>query len=1035
MRLRSKLALTFGMLSLAAGVIGTGVVERVTTDRLREQTGQTLAATADRLREQLDQGMHERWRDVHVLAAVARTTSASAEARRSWIETLQASQPNYSWIGFASRDGLVTASTGGMLEGKSVATRPWFKAALDRSYAGDVHEALLLAKMLPPSLDGGPLRFVDVAVPTSDATGRADGVLGAHISWDWARTLTQEIVRQARVPGLEALILREDGDVVLGPAATQGRRYPVAPRQAGGPDYSLSTVDGVTYFVGTARSTGIGDYPGLGWTIVMRQPVGLAYAPIEDARRQILLAGAALALLLGGAGWWSAGRIAGPLLALAQAAQAIEQRGRAGDVALPKVGGFAEIDALSQALRTLLRRLSERDVALEQANAELESRVVARTRALAQSEAFAHSIVDSSPDCVKVLDFEGRVVFVNATGVCLLELEDALEIGGHLFETLWPEEDRAAVAERIARVAAGGAERFTTCVPTAKGRPKWWDISLNPILSADGRPERILVVSRDISTLKAVEGKLLLATEEAERQRVAAERASEAKTEFLAAMSHEIRTPLNGILGYTEILLEDRAALLDESHKRTAERIRSAGSALLTVVNDILDFSKIEAGQIDLEPRPFRLETLIDNTLSIVAGSGKAGVTLSVDVADDLPPIMTGDEDRLRQILLNLLNNAVKFTPKGSVTLSVRSARSTDGQALVHFAVTDTGIGIPKDKQSLLFERFSQVDGSIGREFGGTGLGLAISKRLVTLMQGTIGVESAPGQGSTFWFTACLSEAQMRLDEAKPASDEIVIHPARLLLVEDLPMNQELAGHLLRSAGHSVDIVGDGADAVVAVQTERYDLVLMDIHMPGMDGVTATRHIRALGGVWAEMPILALTANVLPDQIAEFRRAGMTDHVGKPFKRADLLRAIERSRGHAPTADAVTPPAAQASLDKGALDQGTLGELVTLVGSEQVEAWLSELAAILGQGMPDPGRDDLSRVEAAAHKLVSQAGMLGFQDLSEAARAVEEACRGAGDVSAPLAAMTASAGRALQILASSLPLRPPAAASDDRSAA
>lgn len=481
--------------------------------------------------------------------------------------------------------------------------------------------------------------------------------------------------------------------------------------------------------------------------------------------------------------------------------------------------------------------------------------------------------------------------------------------------------------------------------------------------------------------------------EKAARQR--AERASVAKSDFLATMSHEIRTPLNGILGYTDLLLEQPE--LGPTARQYAERVQSAGSALLTVVNDILDFSKIEAGQIVLVPEPFSLEALIDNTASIVRASAEQKhVSLRVEAAPDLPAYLTGDQNRLRQVLLNLLNNAIKFTVKGSATLRVAKLASETDACRLRFEVQDTGIGIPASKRHLLFERFSQVDGTIQREFGGTGLGLAISKRLVELMGGEIGVESEEGHGSTFWFEVALpsskTPASVQLQAAELATNRV---GRRLLLVEDVVLNQELACAILRRAGHEVDVAESGAEAIRAVQTKSYDLVLMDVQMPGMDGLTATRHIRALDHPNAAVPIIALTANVLPQQVAVFRAAGMNDHVGKPFKRDVLLAAIEQWATK--SSDRVPRSAT------GAVDRAVFDDIATMMGPATTRRLLGtlaeELEASFGEAVARPSREELGHL---AHSMVSMSGMLGFIELSRLCSEVEAACEAGAEYDALL---------------------------------
>jgi PAS domain S-box-containing protein len=418
------------------------------------------------------------------------------------------------------------------------------------------------------------------------------------------------------------------------------------------------------------------------------------------------------------------------------------------------------------------------------------------------------------------------------------------------------------------------------------GRWVWVDAAFK--LMEHGETPLVLAAMRDVTERQRQAEELKAAKEEAETLLKKAQEASQAKSDFLASMSHEIRTPLNSIIGFTNLMLETEGLRPDQ--RRYVEQVRGSGSALLTIVNDVLDFSKIEAGQVELDLHPIALRALVDNAVSIVRGiAGERGIPIDVTLDADLPKTVVGDGDRLRQILLNLLNNAVKFTPQGRVSLDVRC----QGERL-RFIVTDTGIGISRDKLLRLFERFHQVDSSIRRKFGGTGLGLAISKKLVELMDGTIGVESREGEGSTFWFEVSLPESVLSSATAGPIAHAGSGPPARILLVEDVDINQELARLILERAGHRVDVAFDGGEALRALQAAEYDLVLMDVQMPVMDGITATQRIRAMDGPLASIPIIAMTANVLPDQIAKFKRAGMNDHVGKPFQVGELLAAVGR---------------------------------------------------------------------------------------------------------------------------------------------
>ena len=574
-----------------------------------------------------------------------------------------------------------------------------------------------------------------------------------------------------------------------------------------------------------------------------------------------------------------------------------------------------------------------------------------------------------------------------------IETDREYELDAQTWLTLIDREDGARALEAAAAAAETG-ETFSIefRVPDPEGGVRWINGVGRAAPGPDGRTRRVIGLNLDVTARKVAEADLLAAKAVADAARLEAERASAAKSEFLAAMSHEIRTPLNGVIGYADLLLDETD--LGPGARRHADRIRTAGAALLTVVNDVLDFSKVEAGQIEIVPRPFALEALIDNAVSIVRPSAeRKGLTLAVTCGSDLPDWVEGDEDRLRQVLLNLLTNAVKFTSAGRIGLTILT-----GPHSLRFEIHDTGIGIPADKCDRLFRRFSQVDGSISREYGGTGLGLAISKSLVELMGGTIGVASAVGCGSIFWFEAALPATMPASPVAAASAATVRATGKRLLLAEDVPLNQDLARTILERAGHAVDVVGDGVDAVAAVQARTYDLVLMDVQMPVMDGIAATRRIRALGAPRGRLPIVAMTANVLPEQVAELRAAGLDDHVGKPFRVQTLLAVIDRWTG-AP---------AEPERPAGTIDHAVLDEMTEMVGRARMNDLLAMLAKELtqrfGAAAPEASRD---RLMLDAHAMVSAASMVGFAGLAETCRAVEAACRAGADVAPMLGTLRA----------------------------
>ena len=405
---------------------------------------------------------------------------------------------------------------------------------------------------------------------------------------------------------------------------------------------------------------------------------------------------------------------------------------------------------------------------------------------------------------------------------------------------------------------------------------------------------RMLVrIVRHAIERKRLEESLRQLRDLAERRAAEAQAASTAKTQFLANVSHELRTPMNVILGMIKLALRQG---LNSTTKDYLDTARESADTLLALLNDLLDSAKIESGKLELEAAPFRLRRILEQiTRGLFVRASEKGLQFICRMPDDLPEAVVGDEVRLRQVLVNLAGNAIKFTERGEVELSVRASSLTNKEVRLEFSVRDTGIGMSPSDLERVFKPFTQADASTARRFGGTGLGLSISANLAALMDGRIWAESETGQGSTFHFTVSLPLATELPTEAEAASaaSAAASTALRILLVEDNPANQKFAAYLLRDRGHVVEIAGDGRQALEMTRGNRYDAILMDVQLPGMDGLATTAAIRAGSPKESRVPIIAMTAHAMSSDRERCLAAGMDGYLAKPIDAGEMFAAIE----------------------------------------------------------------------------------------------------------------------------------------------
>jgi PAS domain S-box-containing protein len=562
-------------------------------------------------------------------------------------------------------------------------------------------------------------------------------------------------------------------------------------------------------------------------------------------------------------------------------------------------------------------------------------------------------------------------------------------------------------------IAHGQVNDFETVLRKKDGTLVPVSITTQLFPNEAGQPAYIEGAIRDISERKRAEAIMREA-------KLAAEAASAAKSEFLANMSHEIRTPMNGVIGLTSLLLE---TALDDKQRYLAEMVRKSGESLLSLINDILDFSKIEAGRLELEILEFHLPALLDEVSGILGVRARdKGLDFTCTADEDVRRVFRGDPGRVRQVLLNLAGNAIKFTSAGSVSIRAMLDSADSQVAVVRFAIRDTGIGIPKDKQDLLFRSFTQVDASTTRKFGGTGLGLAISKQLAELMGGRIGVTSDEGAGAEFWFTVRLDTPKEVSPRRTPFERDIAMaqmvdalgHSGlRVLLAEDNVTNQHVAMGILRKLGLHVDTVVDGVEAIRALERQPYDLVLMDVQMPRMDGLEATRRIRdATSQVLNPgVPIIAMTAHAMQGDRETCLAAGMDDYIAKPVTVTTMTEVLARwwarATGEAAGAERTwrATPSPAAANAPAVIDRSALGarlmddpELVDLILNTFQQDAVEQVAAL--QAALDG--NDLPAATRVAHSLKGSAANASADALGRVAADLEAAGR-AGDRAAAAA--------------------------------
>jgi PAS domain S-box-containing protein len=739
--LAGYMALATSLLCAILTLVLVTLVQNQARTHVEQSIGFGLGELAQQAADKLDRGMYERYREINLLARRIGDLGPNAtfESQRRMLDDAHRSYGYYSWLGVAGLDGKVQVSARGLLQGADVTARPWFGNALKGIHIGDVHEAALLAKLLP-SPNGEPLRFVDIAFPIEGPDGKARAVLGAHLSWQWARDVERSVIQPLQVGrAVDALIIDAKGMVLLGPKGLQGQTVdPLSLRHARdkhGIGYVLEKwSDGKEYLVGYSQTGGYSDFPGMGWTVLLRQEAGNAYQPVNQLGHYALWTGIALAVLFSIAGALVANWITHPLKSLQLYADQI----RSGQVAplVPDGRAYDEVRSLASALNMLLGEMMGRSRELEELNRTLEQRVRDRTHELAsalatvqQNAQHINTIIETAHDAFIGMDLDGIVTDWNTQAERMFGWRRHEAIGRPLADLVLParyhDSLRRAIREFCTTGHTGALNRRVERIVLKRDGAEF-AIETTAGIAGIGDRTFFSIFLHDISLRKRVD---------------------QMKNELVATVSHELRTPLTSMRASLSLLKNGAAGPIDGEIAELVEIAHRHCERLVRLVGDMLDVEKIESGRLSAHPRPQQLYPVLEDVVGAMRGQAQdADVGLHSGCAPGLQgSVACIDHDRITQVLMNLVSNAVKYAPPRS---AVEVTLAQLGQGL-RISVADRGPGIPPAFRERIFQRFAQADAGADRKTS-SGLGLAISRQIVVEHGGELWFEDRQGGGTAF---------------------------------------------------------------------------------------------------------------------------------------------------------------------------------------------------------------------------------------------------------------------------------------------
>ncbi|NJO94178.1 MAG: PAS domain S-box protein [Hydrococcus sp. RM1_1_31] len=755
--LKARLGLTICAVALGLALLSSLAISSTASTELEKEVGSSLAQLAFQVTDKLERNMFERYREIQILTTldVIKNATTPATSKRELLEKLQSTYPIYSWIGLTDNKGKVFVSTGGLLERQNVSSRPWFQKAQTQPYVGDVHEAKLLAKFLPPLPNGEPLRFLDVSAPVITSEGQLLGVLGAHLSWAWASEVEKLLLQPSQESSrVEILIFNTSGQALLAPTGLQDQKLPLTAMQTVEAKTNGYTIESwlarERYLTGFALGKGYLNYPGLGWTILIRQPLKEAFAPVQKLRQQILFQDLALGVMVALCGWSIADYLTRSLLKLAAAAEKIQLG--AIDVKIPLIRGIGEVAKLSLSLRSLVQSLLDKEQELEISNQRLQIELKERQ----QSETRFRTLVEQSPLSIQIFTPDGIRQKANRAweqlwGISLVDsLYDNIFNNEFLTEKgVMPYLQKAFAGEGITLPPM----LYETNLTNSKGAscldcPKWIRGLIYPVKDENGKIREVVLLQEDITEIKLAQEEIVQLNSQLEQrviERTAQLEAANRELEaFSYSVSHDLRAPLRSIDGFSQALLEEYATHLDEMGQDYLQRVCKNTRRMGELIEDLLYLSRVTRGEICCEPT-----NLSAIALTIAQELLATNKERQVDFVIAPELVANADKKLMRIVLENLMGNAWKFTTKQLQTrIEFGRIESEDSHA---YFVRDNGAGFDMAYANKLFGVFQRLHPTT--EFEGTGIGLATVQRIIHRHGGRIWAQGEVSLGATFYFT------------------------------------------------------------------------------------------------------------------------------------------------------------------------------------------------------------------------------------------------------------------------------------------